>query len=83
LTFVIIVFDASTDPRIDGLQAYGNCTTPAIEQFPKTLMTPEQRRHGGLLFHVFVAAYMFAGLSIVCDDYFVPSLEAISGGQQR
>ncbi|CAG0915748.1 unnamed protein product [Notodromas monacha] len=56
-----------------------NCTRPAVEQFPNTVMTPEQRANGGIIVHVLVVAYTFAALSIVCDDYFVPSLESISG----
>ena len=37
--------------------------------------------HGGLIslcFSGFQAIYMFYALAIVCDDYFVPSLEKIS-----
>uniref|UniRef100_A0A671Q7S5 Sodium/potassium/calcium exchanger 3-like n=1 Tax=Sinocyclocheilus anshuiensis TaxID=1608454 RepID=A0A671Q7S5_9TELE len=35
------------------------------------------RRHGAILLHVFCAVYMFYALAIVCDVYFVPSLEKI------
>ena len=38
------------------------------------------RRHGGLILHILVATYMFIGLAIVCDDYFVPSLNKVSDG---
>ncbi|XP_064601846.1 probable sodium/potassium/calcium exchanger CG1090 isoform X2 [Liolophura sinensis] len=54
-----------------------NCTPPAIEQFPRDLFSPEQRRSGFLVTHILIAAYMFLALAIACDDYFVPSLEAI------
>lgn len=54
-----------------------NCTPPAIEQFPRDIFSPEQRRNGFLAVHVLTAAYMFLALAIACDDYFVPSLEAI------
>nr|XP_023026399.1 probable sodium/potassium/calcium exchanger CG1090 [Leptinotarsa decemlineata] len=54
-----------------------NCTAPAIRQFPKPLMSPATRRHGGLIIHIIVAAYMFLGLAIVCDQYFVASLDRI------
>ncbi|GJQ80372.1 hypothetical protein Trydic_g12235 [Trypoxylus dichotomus] len=54
-----------------------NCTPPAIEQFPKPLMGPEGRRHGGIIIHVLVAVYTFIGLAIVCDEYFVASLDRI------
>ncbi|XP_013103436.1 probable sodium/potassium/calcium exchanger CG1090 [Stomoxys calcitrans] len=54
-----------------------NCTPPAIEQFPPTLMGPWLRRHGGLIIHVLVAVFTFFGLAIVCDEYFVASLDRL------
>jgi len=56
----------------------GNCTPPAIEQFPEPLMNNNVRKHGGLIIHILVAIYMFVGLAIVCDDYFVPALDRIA-----
>nr|CAI5831823.1 unnamed protein product [Callosobruchus analis] len=53
------------------------CTPPAIKQFPHPVMSPSTRRHGGLVIHVIVAVYMFLGLAIVCDEYFVASLDRI------
>ncbi len=53
----------------------GNCTPPAIEEFPRPLIPQYVRARGGLIFHLAIAVYMFLGLSIVCDDYFVPALE--------
>ena len=58
----------------------GNCTPPAIEQFPEPLMNNNVRKHGGLIIHILVAIYMFVGLAIVCDDYFVPALDRIAEG---
>ncbi|GLH02847.1 Probable sodium/potassium/calcium exchanger CG1090, partial [Gryllus bimaculatus] len=54
-----------------------NCTPPAIEQFPRPLMGPGARKSGGLILHILVAVYTFLGLAIVCDDYFVSSLDRI------
>ncbi|XP_012536231.1 probable sodium/potassium/calcium exchanger CG1090 [Monomorium pharaonis] len=54
-----------------------NCSPPAIEQFPQPLMGPEARKHGGLIIHILAAVYTFLGLAIVCDDYFVSSLDRI------
>ena len=39
------------------------------------------RKNGGLVIHIFVATYMFIGLAIVCDDYFVPALDKIADGE--
>ncbi|KAG8243170.1 hypothetical protein J6590_051289 [Homalodisca vitripennis] len=54
-----------------------NCTPPAIEQFPRPILGPSFRKHGGLLFHIIICVYSFVGLAIVCDDYFVTSLDRI------
>lgn len=43
-------------------------------------MGPWGRKHGGLIIHVIVAVYTFIGLSIVCDDYFVASLDRLCEG---
>lgn len=43
-------------------------------------MGPWGRKHGGLLLHVLVAVYTFLGLAIVCDEYFVASLDRICEG---
>ena len=58
-----------------------NCVKPSIDDFPDDFMTQYQRqKRGGVIFHILVALYMFAALAIVCDDYFVSSLEKISDG---
>ncbi|KAJ3639396.1 hypothetical protein Zmor_002757 [Zophobas morio] len=53
------------------------CTPPAIQQFPKPLIGPKQRKEGGIIVHIIVAIYTFLGLAIVCDEYFVASLDRI------
>ena len=58
-----------------------NCTPPAIEQFPEPLMDNYYRKCGGIIIHILVAIYMFIGLAIVCDDYFVPALDRIAEGK--
>lgn len=57
-----------------------NCTPPAIEQFPRPLMPPGWRKNGGLVVNVIIALFTFLGLAIVCDDYFVSSLDRICEG---
>ncbi|XP_048048291.1 sodium/potassium/calcium exchanger 4a isoform X3 [Megalobrama amblycephala] len=54
-----------------------NCTQPAIHEFPEDVFTNKQRTQGAVLLHIFAALYMFLALAIVCDDYFVTSLEKI------
>ena len=54
------------------------CVEPAVKQFPSPILGREARRHGGLVLHILIACYMFIGLAIVCDEYFVPALERMS-----
>ncbi|XP_073484069.1 sodium/potassium/calcium exchanger 3 [Aquarana catesbeiana] len=54
-----------------------NCTEPALHEFPSDVFSHEDRRHGAIIMHVLFAMYMFYALAIVCDDFFVPSLEKI------
>lgn len=52
-----------------------NCTPAAIFEFPSDGFTREDRRHGWIAVHVLIAFYCFWLLAIVCDDYFVPTIE--------
>ncbi|KAM6972019.1 sodium/potassium/calcium exchanger 3-like [Aplochiton taeniatus] len=54
-----------------------NCTVPALHEFPTDLFTHKERTEGAVAFHLLCAMYMFCALALVCDDYFVPSLEKI------
>ncbi|XP_074642037.1 sodium/potassium/calcium exchanger 5-like [Tubulanus polymorphus] len=54
-----------------------NCSPRSIEEFPPDFFTEEQRKAGGVFVHFLIAFYMCGALAIVCDDYFVSSLEGI------
>ncbi|KAF3687141.1 Sodium/potassium/calcium exchanger 3 [Channa argus] len=54
-----------------------NCTAPALHEFPTDLFTNKERTEGAVALHVLCAIYMFCALALICDDYFVPSLEKI------
>ena len=64
-----------------------NATTPAPVvavssdssdfAYPDVFFSFEQMRHGAFLLCIAGIVYMFAGLAIVCDDYFVPALEVL------
>ncbi|KAK2717292.1 sodium/potassium/calcium exchanger Nckx30C-like isoform X2 [Artemia franciscana] len=45
--------------------------------FPADFFTLEQRKQGAVIFHILGVIYMFIALAIVCDEFFVPSLEVI------
>ncbi|XP_042274169.1 sodium/potassium/calcium exchanger 3-like isoform X1 [Thunnus albacares] len=67
-------------PKDDNNQSRDSRT--AISEFPEDIFTLEQRRQGAVLLHVLCAIYMFHALAIVCDVYFVPSLEKVSENLQ-
>ncbi|XP_054634274.1 sodium/potassium/calcium exchanger 3-like [Dunckerocampus dactyliophorus] len=54
-----------------------NCTSPALHEFPSDVFTNQERTEGAVALHVLCTIYMFCALALVCDDYFVPSLEKI------
>ena len=46
--------------------------------YPKHLVTCEQMKNGAIILPIIGCAFMFIGLAIICDDFFVPALETIS-----
>ena len=58
-----------------------NCTPRSIDEFPNDFMSEEQRRNGGVVFHIALTLYLFAATAIACDDFFVPSMKKISKGK--
>jgi len=49
----------------------------AFHEFPPDAFTASQRAHGAIVFHLMFVSYMFIALAIVCDDYFVASLDKL------
>ncbi|XP_019739833.1 sodium/potassium/calcium exchanger 3 isoform X2 [Hippocampus comes] len=66
----------------DSNQSSQPSSKSAISEFPEDIFTLEQRRQGAVVLHVLCAIYMFHALAIVCDVYFVPSLEKVSENLQ-
>ncbi|XP_073067862.1 sodium/potassium/calcium exchanger 5 isoform X1 [Manis javanica] len=62
-------------------KATGNTTqcvmSPSLE-FPEGFFTKQERADGGIIIYFLIILYMFMAVSIVCDEYFLPSLEIIS-----
>jgi len=48
-----------------------------VKQYPKDLFTQEALFSGAHICHLVGMLYMFLGIAIVCDEYFVPTLEVI------
>ncbi|XP_046898160.1 sodium/potassium/calcium exchanger 5 [Hypomesus transpacificus] len=54
------------------------CILPQSSEFPEGFFTLQERKDGGLIIHFMIIFYMLLAVAIVCDDYFLPSLEVIS-----
>ncbi|XP_072534241.1 sodium/potassium/calcium exchanger 3 [Salminus brasiliensis] len=67
----------TNDTEEPELHSAKNCTPPGIHEFPDDIFTNQERMEGAVALHVVCAMYMFYALALVCDDYFVPSLEKI------
>merc|ERR1711997_832004 len=46
--------------------------------FPENDFTDDQLKHGAVILHIIGIVYMFYALALVCDHYFVPSLDVIT-----
>ncbi|XP_071965872.1 sodium/potassium/calcium exchanger 5-like isoform X3 [Antedon mediterranea] len=51
-----------------------------VDSFPSGFFTKDQRQNGAVAINFLVAFYIFGAIAIICDDYFVPSLEGITEG---
>ena len=58
------------------------CYSPSAREFEKTgfkdIFTCAERQSGAIVLHVIGILYMFYALAIVCDEFFVPSLDVIT-----
>ncbi|XP_072321851.1 sodium/potassium/calcium exchanger 5 [Eucyclogobius newberryi] len=54
------------------------CIFPQSSEFPDGFFTVQERKDGGLVIYFMIIFYMLLAVAIVCDDYFLPSLEVIS-----
>jgi len=50
---------------------------PVDPMFPPDAFTEEQRGSGAIILHVIGILYMFYALALVCDHYFVPTLDVV------
>ena len=46
--------------------------------FPEDMFECNQLRSGAVILHVIGILYMFYALALVCDEFFVPSLDVIT-----
>nr|XP_032831574.1 sodium/potassium/calcium exchanger 2-like [Petromyzon marinus] len=47
-------------------------------EYPRDLFSLAQRRRGAVVLHLAGVAYTFVALALVCDEFFVPALGAVS-----
>ncbi|XP_025016679.1 sodium/potassium/calcium exchanger 2-like [Tetranychus urticae] len=46
--------------------------------FPPDIFTLDQKRKGAVVLHIIGVIYMFLALAVVCDEFFIPSLDVIT-----
>uniref|UniRef100_A0A3B3QC80 Solute carrier family 24 member 5 n=1 Tax=Paramormyrops kingsleyae TaxID=1676925 RepID=A0A3B3QC80_9TELE len=54
------------------------CISPISSEFPDGFFTVQERKDGGIVIYFIIIFYMLLAVSIICEDYFLPSLEVIS-----
>ncbi|XP_041838509.1 sodium/potassium/calcium exchanger 5 [Melanotaenia boesemani] len=64
--------------RRRALENETECISPQASEFPEGFFTVQERKDGGLVIYFMIIFYMLLAVAIVCDDYFLPSLEVIS-----
>ncbi|KAF7212409.1 solute carrier family 24 member 5 [Nothobranchius furzeri] len=80
----LISFTAKTTQEIHpfrlrrALENETECISPQASEFPEGFFTVQERKDGGLVIYFMLIFYLLLAVSIVCDDYFLPSLEVIS-----
>ena len=57
------------------------CVNSSVSDFPNDLFDDYQRKHGVLILHFILSVYCFVVIAIVCDKYFLPSVECICIGK--
>ena len=60
---------------LQAAESNGNSTSNA--DYPTDAFTMEQLKRGAVVVYIVGVIYMFVALAIVCDEFFVPSLEVI------
>jgi sodium/potassium/calcium exchanger 2 len=50
----------------------------SVSLYPRDLFSDEQLKKGAVILHCVGMVYMFVALAIVCDEFFVPSLNVIT-----
>ena len=73
---IVCAADTNKTKKQLDCEANAHCISPEYN-FVDEPFTETEVRNGGLMFHFLIMMWMFAGLAIVCDDYFEASLEAI------
>lgn len=54
------------------------CVISPSSEFPEGFFTKQESTDGGIVIYFLITLYMLMAVSIVCDEYFLPSLEIIS-----
>ena len=70
--------NSTSDNNTDDSTTTTTTTAKPSSNYPTDIFTEEEKKRGYIVLHVIGVCYMFLGLAIICDDFFVPSLHQIS-----
>ncbi|XP_023715513.1 sodium/potassium/calcium exchanger 4 isoform X2 [Cryptotermes secundus] len=54
-----------------------DCMNSSVSDFPDDLFDFKERKNGAIIVHFFLALYCFTIIAVVCNDYFLPSVDCI------
>ncbi|CAF0866136.1 unnamed protein product [Brachionus calyciflorus] len=56
------------------------CKQPTVHEFPNDIIPFKEFKYSRLIIHSLIIVYLLAAVSIICDDFFVESLNRLSSG---
>lgn len=81
----LLLFSSSSPPTLPPtiITTLSNLLTPSVPivDVVQAIFGPYPQpidENGGVALYLAIMLYMFVGIAVICDDYFVPALEQIS-----
>ena len=76
ITALVDCANNSTEAETQPLEEF-KCRNSSISEFPEDLFVESQRKNGAVILHFILALYCFTLIAIVCNNYFLPSVDCI------
>ncbi|XP_073993982.1 solute carrier family 24 member Nckx30C isoform X2 [Rhodnius prolixus] len=73
---ILLLVNPSIEENLNNTECKRNATEKT-QLFPPDVFSATQREQGAVVLHIIGVIYMFVALAIVCDEFFVPSLDVV------